>query len=156
MITSHVSLNTCWVIFCQVKPNSAGAGASTTVCAADTGGTAGAAGAAGSFFDPETQDLDDAMTVFVTSGGACRRLVSEAAAAQTCSIGLLYADALTGTQMYSTCRPLTKLQEQKIKKVKGEPTSMSISHILFRTRLGCSPRTQAKPLAVAVAVAVAF
>ena len=63
--------------------------------------------------------MDDVNTVFITSASAVRRLVSAAASALTCSIGLLQADSISHSQMYSTCRPLTKLQEQKIKKAKG-------------------------------------
>jgi len=83
-------------------------------------GTASATGAAEtSFSNAEVLDMDDVNTVFITSASAVRRLVSAAASALTCSIGLLQADSISHSQMYSTCRPLTKLQEQKIKKVKG-------------------------------------
>lgn len=86
----------------------------------EVAGTASAAGAAEtSFSNPEVLDIDDVTTVFITSAGAVRRLVSAAASALTCSIGLLQADSISQSQMYSTCRPLTKLQEQKIKKAKG-------------------------------------
>lgn len=85
-----------------------------------------------SFMDPEVLDLDDVTTVFVTSAGAVRHLVSEAVAAQTCSIGLLQADASSRSQTFSTCRPLTKLQEQKIRKMKGVAKRASIS-----VRLSC-------------------
>lgn len=86
----------------------------------EVAGTASAAGAAEiSFSNPEVLDIDDVSTVFITSAGAVRRLVSAAASALTCSIGLLQADCISQSQMYSTCRPLTKLQEQKVKKAKG-------------------------------------
>ena len=81
---------------------------------------------------PEVEAVDstDASTVFVTSADACGQLWRAAAAALTCSIGLLLADPHSGTQLYSSCRPLSKLQEMRAKKVKGARCHQSIARIL--------------------------